>query len=105
MKRRLTIWILALTLAGAFSVIGCEKKEETGAEKVKQGVSEKAGEGPTATEQDARAAKDTAEEAAGSVKDTAEEAAGDVKDAAEDAAGAVEGEAEKAAGAVKGEHK
>jgi len=85
MKRRLIIWILALTLVGAFSLIGCEKKEETGAENVKQGVSEMAEEG-------AKAVQETAEEAAGAVKETAEEAAGAVKETAEEAAGAVTGE-------------
>jgi len=50
MRRRLTIWILALTLVGAFGLIGCDKKEETGAEKVKQDVSEMAEEGVKAIE-------------------------------------------------------
>ncbi|RPI55092.1 MAG: hypothetical protein EHM49_02355, partial [Deltaproteobacteria bacterium] len=42
MKRRFTIWILALILVGAFGLIGCDKKEETGVEKITQDVGEKA---------------------------------------------------------------
>jgi len=69
MRRRLTIWILALTLVGAFGLIGCDKKEETGAEKVKQDVSEMAEEGVKAIEHGAQAVKEKAEEAAEAVKE------------------------------------
>ena len=68
MKRRFTIWILALTLVGAFSLIGCEKKEETGAEKVEQGVSEMVKEGANVTEHGVQAVKEKAEEAAEAVE-------------------------------------
>ena len=68
MKRRFTIWILALTLVGAFSLIGCEKKEETGAEKVEQGVSEMVKEGANVTEHGVQAEKEKAEEAAEAVE-------------------------------------
>ena len=89
MKRRLTIWILALTLVGAFGLIGCDKKEETGAE---QDVSEMAEEGAKATEQGAQAVGEKVEEAAGTVKETSEEAAETVGEKAEEAAEAVKGE-------------
>ena len=68
MKQRLTIWILALTLVGAFGLIGCDKKEETGVEQVKQNVSEMAEEGVKATEHGAQAVKEKVEEAAEAVK-------------------------------------
>ena len=92
MKRRITIWILALTLVGAFGLIGCDKKEETGAEKVKQGVSEMAEEGAKATEHEAQTMGEKVKEAAGAVQETAEEAAGAVQETAEEAAEAVKGE-------------
>ena len=92
MKRRLTIWILALTLVGAFSLIGCDKKEETGAEKVKQGVSEMAKEGANATEHEAQAVGEKVKEAAGTVKEKVEGAAEVVKEKVEEAAEAVKGE-------------
>lgn len=79
MKRRLTIWILALTLVGAFSLIGCDKKEETGVEQVKQDVSEMAEEGAKATEQETQTLGEKVKEAAGAVKEKAEEAADAVK--------------------------
>ena len=69
MRRRLTIWILALALVGAFGLIGCDKKEETGAEKLKQGVSEMVEEGVKATEHGVQAVKEKAEEAAEAVKE------------------------------------
>jgi ribulose-5-phosphate 4-epimerase/fuculose-1-phosphate aldolase len=68
MKQRLTIWILALTLVGAFGLIGCDKKEETGAEKVKQDVSEMVEEGVNATEHGVQAVGEKVEEAAEAVK-------------------------------------
>ena len=79
MRRRLTIWILALTLVGAFGLIGCDKKEETGAEKVKQDVSEMAEEGANATEHEAQTVGEKVEEAAETVKEKVEEAAEAVK--------------------------
>jgi len=79
MRRRLTIWILALTLVGAFSLIGCDKKEEAGVEQVKQDVSEMAEEGAKATEQGAQAVGEKVEEAAETVGEKAEEAAEAVK--------------------------
>jgi hypothetical protein len=92
MKRRFTIWILALTLVGAFSLIGCDKKEETGAEKVKQDVSEMAEEGVKATEHKAQTVGEKVEEAAGTVGEKVEEAAEEVRETAEEAAEAVKGE-------------
>ncbi len=92
MKRRLTIWILALTLVGVFSLIGCDKKEETGAEKVKQDVSEMAKEGANATEHEAQTVGEKVKEAAGAVQETAGEAAEAVKEKVEEAAEAVKGE-------------
>ncbi len=92
MRRRLTIWILALTLVGAFGLIGCDKKEETGVEQVKQDVSEMAEEGAKATEHEARTVEEKVEEAAGAVQETAEEAAEAVEEKAEEAAEAVKGE-------------
>ncbi len=92
MKRRLTIWILALTLVGAFGLIGCDKKEETGAEQVKQDVSEMAEEGAKATEQGAQAVGEKVEEAAGTVGEKVEEAAEAVGEKVEEAAEAVKGE-------------
>jgi len=89
MKRRLTIWILALTLVGAFALIGCDKKEETGAE---QDVSEMVEEGAKATEHGAQAVGEKVEEAAGTVKETSEEAAEAVGEKVEEAAEAVKGE-------------
>ena len=79
MKRRLTIWILALTLVGAFGLIGCDKKEETGVEQVKQDISEMAKEGAKEIEHGAQAVGEKVEEAAGTVKETSEEAAEAVK--------------------------
>ena len=92
MRRRLTIWILALTLVGAFSLIGCDKKEETGAEKVKQDVSEMAEEGAKATEQEAQTVGEKVKEAAEAVEEKVEGAAGVVKEKAEEAVEAVKGE-------------
>ncbi|MCK4605615.1 MAG: hypothetical protein KAU41_13140 [Deltaproteobacteria bacterium] len=92
MRRRLTIWILALTLVGAFGLIGCDKKEETGVEQVKQDVSEMAEEGANATEQGVQAVGEKVEEAAEAVKETSEEAAEAVGEKVEGAAEAVKGE-------------
>ena len=92
MRRRLTIWILALTLVGAFGLIGCDKKEDAGVEQVKQDISEMAEEGAKATEQGAQAVGEKVEEAAGTVKETSEEAAETVEEKAEEAAEAVKGE-------------
>ncbi|MEA3385803.1 MAG: hypothetical protein U9Q89_05055 [Thermodesulfobacteriota bacterium] len=118
MRRRLTIWILALTLVGAFSFIGCDKKEEAGVEKVKQDVSEMAEEGAKATEQEgaletvgekveeaAGTVEEKVEGVAGAVEETTEEAAGTVEEKAEEAAEAVTEKAEEAVEAIKGEHK
>jgi len=68
MKQRLTIWILALTLVGAFGLNGCDKKEETGAKQMKQDVSEMVEEGVKATEHGAKAVGEKVEEAAEAVK-------------------------------------
>jgi hypothetical protein len=92
MKRRFTIWILALTLVGAFGLIGCDKKEETGAEKVTQDVSEMAEEGAKATEHEAQTVGGKVEETAGTVEEKVEEAAEAVGEKVEEAAEAVKGE-------------
>ncbi|MBW1669822.1 MAG: hypothetical protein JRJ43_01250 [Deltaproteobacteria bacterium] len=68
MKKRLTIWILALTLVGAFGLIGCDKKEETGVKQMKQDVSEMVEEGAKATEHGVKAVGEKVEEAAEAVK-------------------------------------
>ncbi|MEA1992417.1 MAG: YtxH domain-containing protein [Thermodesulfobacteriota bacterium] len=105
MRRRLTIWILALTLVGAFSLIGCDKKEETGAEKVKQGVSEMAEEGANATEHGAQTVGEKVEGAAEAVKEKVEEATEAVGEKVEEATEAVGEKVEEAVEAVKGENK
>lgn len=92
MKRRIGTWILALTFIGALGLVGCEKKEETGLEQVKQGVNEMAEEAVKASEQAVQAVKETTEKAVQAVKETAEKATGVVKKTEEDAAEAVKGE-------------
>ena len=92
MRRKFTIWILALTLVGAFSLIGCDKKEEAGVEKVKQDVSEMAEEGAKATEQETQTMGEKVKEAAGAVEKKVEGAAEVVKKKVEEAAEAVKGE-------------
>ena len=108
MKRRITVFILALTMVGAFTLIGCDKKDESGMEEVTQDVSEMAEEGVKATEEGVKAVGEKikgaaealpgmGEEAAEDVQETAGESAEDVEETAEGAAEEVQGAAEEAA--------